>query len=81
MRIPCSDEDYQVFCQMIQVGEVANAQPLALEKAKPLPDLIHPGAMRRQKVTDEAGMSRQPSLNAFPFMDTRVIENQVDASH
>ncbi len=58
MGIPFRDEGHQAFCQTIEVREVADAQPLALQNAKPLFDLVHPGAMRRQKVADEAGMSR-----------------------
>ena len=46
---------------MIEVREVADPQPLALQNAKPLFDLVHPGAMCRQKVADEAGMIRLPS--------------------
>lgn len=65
--IPFSHKGYQAFCQMIQVSEIADPQLLALQNAKPLLDLVHPGAMRRQKVTGEAGMSRQPRLNRFPL--------------
>ncbi len=81
MGIPFSDEGHQALCQTIEVREIADTQPLTLHNAKPLLDLVHPRTVHRQKVTGEAGMSRQPSLNAFPFMDTRVIEDQIDASH
>src|SRR6266487_2548428 len=38
-------------------------------------------AMHRQKVADEAGVSRQPSLSSLPFMDAQIVKDQVDASH
>ncbi len=37
--------------------------------------------MHRQKVADEAGVSRQPSLSSLPFMDAQIVKDQVDASH
>src|SRR6266700_3081782 len=64
---------------MIQVGEVADTQPLALHKAEPLFDLVHPGAMHRQKPTHKAGMSLEPSSHLLAFMHTRVIEDQKDS--
>src|SRR6266567_5524333 len=66
---------------MIQVGEVTDAQPLALHNAEPLFDLVHPGAVDRQKPTDKAGVSLEPCLNLLAFMHTRVIEDQEDATN
>src|SRR6266566_2789228 len=66
---------------MIQVGEVTDAQPLALHNAEPLFDLVHPGAVDRQKPTDKAGVSLEPCLNLLAFMHTRVIEDQKDATN
>src|SRR5947209_3754102 len=37
--------------------------------------------MHRQKVADEAGMSRQPGLSPLPFMHAQIVEHQVDTSH
>ena len=47
MYIPFRNKGHQPFSQVIQVGEVADAQPLALDKAEPLFDLVYPGAMHR----------------------------------
>jgi hypothetical protein len=80
-RIPFRDKGHQPFSQVIQSGEVADAQPLALHKAEPLFDLVHPRAMHRQKPTDKAGMSRQLGSHLFAFMHTRVIEDQTDATN
>ena len=81
MRIPFGNKGHQSSSQMIHISELAHTQPLALHNAEPLLPLIHPGAMRGQKRTGEAGMSRQPDLNAFPLVDTRVIKDEVDVSN
>lgn len=68
--VPFRDKGHQALSQMIQVGEIADTQPLALHKAEPLFDLVHPRAMHRQKPTDKAGVSLEPSSRLFPFMHT-----------
>ncbi len=55
MRIPFRNKGHQPFSQMIQVGEVADTQPLALHKAEPLFDLVHPGAMRPPETNRQSG--------------------------
>ena len=81
MRIPFGDKGHQALGQVIQISEVTDAEPLALEDAEPLLDLIHPGAMHRQKPTDKARMSLEPGSHLFAFMHTRVIEDQPDATN
>src|SRR5215217_2039955 len=54
--IPLGDELGQALGQLVQPGEVGVAQPLALEDAKPLFDRVHPRAVYRREVRDEAGM-------------------------
>jgi hypothetical protein len=81
LRIPLGNKGHSLSSQMIHISEIADTQPLALQNAEPLLHLIHPGAMRGQKGTGEAGMSRQPGLNAFPFVDTRIIKDEVDVSN
>jgi hypothetical protein len=81
MRIPFCNKGNQPFSQVVQVGEVADTQPLALQDAEPLPHLIHPGAMHRQKPTDKARMGLEPSLDLFTCMHTGVIEDHPDATN
>ncbi len=76
LNIPFGDICHKPLGQVIQGSEVAEAQSLALENAKPLLHLVHPGAMRWQEVADEAWVSCQPSLNLLASMDAGVIEHQ-----
>ncbi len=82
MRVPCPNMGQQSFSQLIQASSVADAQPLALHKAKPLFDLVHP---RRQcdlqKPTDKARMSLEPGLHLLAFLHTRVIEDHKDVTN
>ncbi len=57
MSIPFSHKGHQAFCQMTQVREIADAQPLALQNAEPLRDLIHPLTVDGQKEAHEARVS------------------------
>jgi hypothetical protein len=41
MCIPCRNKSHQPWRGLIQVGEVADTQPLALHNAEPLFDLVH----------------------------------------
>jgi len=50
LSIPFGDICHEPLSQVIQVGEVADVQPLALENAQPLLYLIHPGTMHGQEV-------------------------------
>src|SRR5436305_5709684 len=81
MGIPFSNEGHQTFCQMMEIGEIAELESLTLHDAEPLLDLVHPGAMYWEKVADKAGMERQPVLSLFAMMDTRIIEHKKDASN
>jgi len=69
MSVPFGDEGHQVISQMSAIGEVTDLKPLALQNAEPLLDLVHPGTMCRQKVTEKAGMSGR-NLVATPFTYT-----------
>lgn len=79
LSIPFGDICHKPLGQVIHGSEVADAQSLPLENAKPLLHLVHPRAMRRQEVADEAWMSCQPSLNLLASMDAGVIEHQENA--
>src|SRR5712692_1194786 len=78
VSVPFCDEGQQALSQLIQVSEVADAEPLSLQKTEPLLYLVHPGAMHRQKKAHIARVSRQPGPNLLAFMDTRVIQDQPD---
>lgn len=79
MSVPFGDEGHQAISQMSAIGEVTDLKPLALHNAEPLLDLIHPGTMCWQKVTEKAGMGGKPGLNTLPLMDAGVIEHEKDA--
>jgi hypothetical protein len=81
LSIPFGDICHELLSQVIQVGEVANTQPLALENAQPLLQLVHPGTMHGQRVAHEAGVSRQPSSCLFASLYARVIEDHPDATN
>ncbi len=66
--VPLVDERVESFGQMSFVLEVGDAEPLALQDAEPLFDLIHPRTVDRWMVEHEPGMLRQPSLNLFALV-------------
>src|SRR5205085_12046634 len=61
-----------------QVGEVGGTEAFAAEDAEPLLHGIHPGAMDRGELGDEAGMGGQPAPDELPAMDRDVVGEQVD---
>ncbi len=63
MGIPFLNEGQESLGWLIEARKVTDTESLVLENAEPLLDLVHPRAMHRRKVTAEAGMSGQPSLN------------------
>lgn len=79
ISVPFSHERHQAISQLIETGEVKDTQPFALYDAEPLLHLIHPRAMRREEVADEAGMRSQPGLGPFPSMCAYVIRHKNDA--
>src|SRR5256885_12072771 len=68
LSIPFGHKSHEPLGQVIQGSEVADAQPLPLENAKPLLHLVHPGTMHRHEVAHEAGMSSQPGLHLLSLM-------------
>jgi hypothetical protein len=46
----------------------------ALQDAKPLFNLIHPGTMNRRVMKDKSRMQGFPCLNLLAFMHTQVIQ-------
>ncbi len=81
MYVPLRNKGHQAFCQAVEIGEVENAEPLALQDAEPLLRLVHPRAMGRQKEADKARMNCQPSLRTPSFVNTHVIEDEGDVRH
>ena len=76
MGIPFGNEGHDALGQMIQAGEITDAEPFALEDTEPLLYLIHPRAMHRSEVTHEARMSSQPCLHKLAFVHLEIIHNQ-----
>lgn len=70
MRIPFRNKGHQPLGEVVQVREVADAQPLTLHQAEPLLDLVHPGAMNWKKPTDKARVSLKPGSHLLAFMHT-----------
>ena len=58
--------------------KVDNAQPLALQKRKPLLDLVPPGTRHRRKVEEKARMRLPPLLDLFAVMGRDVVTDEVD---
>ena len=77
-RVPLGDELVDGALEGGQVGEVGRAEAFASEDPEPLLDRVHPGAVDRGEVSDEAGMSGEPLLDEFAVMDRDVVGEQVD---
>src|SRR6516162_3055935 len=58
--VPLLHKRVQAVREFFLVGEVGDAQSLALQNAEPLFDLIHPRAMHRRMMELEAEMLGQP---------------------
>jgi hypothetical protein len=80
VSIPFGDEGHQALGEMREIREITDVEPLALQDAEPLLDLVHPGTMGWQEMANKAGMERQPLLSLLAMMDTRIIKHKVDLS-
>jgi len=49
VSVPLSDKVYQTTSQMIEIGEVKDMEPLALQNDETLLDLSHPRTVDRQR--------------------------------
>lgn len=72
--IPVPDELGELGGHVGAVG----TQPLALEDAEPLLDLIHPGAVPRRAVHPYPGMLGAPGAQVAARVDTDVVADQRD---
>jgi hypothetical protein len=78
VAIPFPHKRVQALGQFFLVSEVDDAQPLALEKAESLLDLIHPRAGHRRMMELEAGMLFQPGFDQFALVHLQVVQHHVN---
>src|SRR3954470_8664433 len=76
--VPLGDEPEDGVLEGGEVGEAGGAEPLASEDPEPLLDRVHPGAVDRGEVGDEAWMGGEPLLDELAVMDRDVVGEQVD---
>ena len=76
--IPCRHERLQALRQMRQIGEVGEAQPLALQNGEPLFYLVHPRTVDGREVAAEARMGGQPGPHQGAGVHAHVVHHQMD---
>ena len=76
--IPLRDERLQPLRQRRLVGEIGDPQPLPLQDAEPLLDLIHPRAMHRRVMEHEPRVLRQPRLDLLALVHPQVVQDDMD---
>src|SRR3954466_13303843 len=76
--VPLGDELEDGPLEGGEVGEVGRAEALATEDAEPLLDRVHPGAVDRGEVGDEAGVGGEPGTDEFAVMDRDIVGEQMD---
>ncbi len=81
MGVPLRNKGEQTMGERCGVGEVREAQALALQDAEELFDLVHPRAVSRQKMRHKARVRGHPGLNLFSFVNTAVIQDYVNGPH
>src|SRR3982751_1929643 len=76
--VPLGDEPEDGVLEGGEVGEAGGAEPLASEDPEPLLDRVHPGAVDRGEVGDEARVGGQPVLDELAVVHGDVVGEQVD---
>lgn len=78
LLVPLGDELLNLGRKVGLVLEVEDAEPLPLQNAEPLLDLVHPGAMYGREVQEEPRMLLEPRAHLFSVMRGDVIEDKVN---
>ena len=78
LHIPDTDELFKLRAQLVFGLKVNNSQAFALKNAEPLFDLIHPGAMHRDEVHEEAGMLGDPLADLLPVMGADIVADEMN---
>ncbi len=78
LLVPLGDEVVNLDREVRLALEVGDAEPLALENAEPLLDLVHPRGMNRRKVEDKARMFLKPGSRLFAVMSRDVVEDEMN---
>ena len=77
-RVPLGDELVDGVLEGGQVSEVGRAESFASEDPKPLLHGVHPGAVDRREVGDEARVSGEPLAHQLAVMDRHVVGEEMD---
>ena len=78
LLVPLDDKLVNLVGKVRLVLEVGDAEPLALQNAEPLLDLIHPRAMDRCEVESKTRTLREPRSHLFAVMGRDVVEDEMN---
>ena len=78
LLVPLGDELVSFYRKVRLAIEVGDAEPLALQNAEPLLDLVHPGGMNRREVENKSRMVFEPGSDLLAVMGRDVVENEMN---
>ena len=81
MHIPRGHERHQTLLEVGHVGDIGDAQALALQDAESRLDLVHPRAVDGWDMDLEARMCGQPRLDRTAVVPRPGVPDQVDRGH